>query len=89
VEFRIAYIETPTQQITKGRAVMTEDHLTVYNVRSGEAIIDVDLAGQQINEQTWAFGQGAELIVVQLMTGCGTCGGTRILDIVRDTVPTP
>jgi hypothetical protein len=70
----VATVDTPELHIIKAKAVLADNHLTVYDRRSGRAIIDLDET--RVDGGTvFTYGD----IVVTQMGGCG-CGGTIITE---------
>jgi len=84
-QLKVATVDTPTQRILKGKAVLAENHLTVYDRRSGRAVVDVDAVQSVAGEDVWTYRTpDGGVITVTQTGGCG-CGGTVITD--KETTP--
>lgn len=70
----LARVVTPTQSITKAKAVISPQGILIYDIRSGALIFEASGEPTPTGDGTWEL-DGVE---VARMSGC-RCGGTRVL----------
>lgn len=88
VTFPLAYVDAPHFEAVKVKATMTEQHLTIIDLR-GRMVLELDAVARiedpDSDRRRFYYGEGDEQVIIQKMEGC-QCGGSTVTDRVRISV---
>lgn len=88
VTFDLAYVDAPGFEAVKVKAVMTERHLTVQDLR-GRMLLELDdvtrAEDPESSRRRFTYGEGDEQVIIQKVDGC-RCGGSSFTERQRISV---
>lgn len=88
VTFQLAYVDAPEFEAIKVKAVLSEQHLTVQDLR-GKMVLELDgverIEDPDSGGRRFYYGEGDQRVVVQEVGGC-RCGGSAVTPRVRPSL---